>query len=217
MVVLPIERKLKKRVHKNIAFAQDILVMDIYNSFPQAVIHGGTALWRCHGSNRFSEDIDLYLPLALKGENLETFLESLRRKGFIVEKFKRTDNSIFAKFSYLGSVVRFEAVFKNIQNFVTKHFEMSDGTFILVNTLRPEEIVIEKISAYSKRRKVRDLYDIFFLLKFIEEKEKVKKPLTNLVGEFKKPEDEKELKVLIISGCVPTVEKMIEEVRRWVR
>jgi len=219
MVVLPIDKKLKKRAHKNIALAQDILVMEIYNSFPAAVIHGGTVLWRCYGSNRFSEDIDLYLPLAIKEKEkvLEEFLNSLRRNGFTVDKFKRTNKSIFAKFSYLDSVIRFEAVFKNIKNFVTKHFEMSDGTFILVNTLKPDDMIIEKISAYLKRRKVRDFYDIFFLLRFVEEKEEIKKPLARLVGEFKKPEDEKELKTLIISGSVPIVEKMLEEVKAWVR
>jgi predicted nucleotidyltransferase component of viral defense system len=217
MVVLPIDKKLKKRVHKNIALAQDILVMEIYNNFPAAVIHGGTALWRCYGSNRFSEDVDLYLPLAIKEKGLEEFLDNLRSKGFTVEKFKRTNNSIFAKFFYLDSVIRFEAVFKNIKNFVTKHFEMSDGTFILVNTLKPGDMIIEKISAYTKRRKVRDFYDIFFLLRFVEEKGEIKKPLARLAGEFKKPEDEKELKTLIISGSIPTFEKMLEEVKAWAR
>jgi predicted nucleotidyltransferase component of viral defense system len=219
MVVLPINKKLKKRAHKNIALAQDILVMEIYNNFPEAVIHGGTALWKCYGSNRFSEDVDLYLPLKVKEkeEVLEKFLNSLRRKGFTVEKFKRTNNSIFAKFSYLGSVIRFEAIFKNIKDFVTKHFEMSDGTFILVNTLKPNDIIIEKISAYFKRRKIKDFYDIFFLLRFVEKNEEISEYLMKLLKEFKKPEDEKELKTLIISGSVPKVEKMLEEVKAWAK
>jgi predicted nucleotidyltransferase component of viral defense system len=217
MVTLPIDKKLKKKIHKTIALAQDILVLELYDRFPSTVIHGGTAIWRCYGSNRFSEDIDIYLPLTLKNANFQEFLDSLKRKGFIIQKFKKTNNSIFAKFSYYDAIIRLEAVFKNVKNFVTKRFEMSDGTFILVKTLKPEEIIKEKILAYLKRRKVRDLYDIFFLLRFVEKKEEVGKVLNQLIKNFQKPIDEKELKVLIISGSIPTVEEMVEEVSKWVR
>ena len=61
MVVLPLHHKLKKKIHKTIALAQDILVMKMYEKFPNAIIHGETAIWRCYGSNRFSEDVDVYL------------------------------------------------------------------------------------------------------------------------------------------------------------
>jgi len=215
MVIIPIDKKLKKRVHKLVALAQDMLVMEMYNNFATAVIHGGTAIWRCYGSNRFSEDVDVYLPLSAK-ERMEKFLDNLKGKGFIVKKFKKTNNSVFAKFSYSSVVIRFEVIFKNIKNFVTKTFEMSDGTSILVNTLRPEEVIEEKISAYLKRKKIRDLYDIFFLLKFVEEKGKVKDALRRLIKEFVKPVDEKELKALIISGSVPRLEDMMEVIRKWV-
>jgi predicted nucleotidyltransferase component of viral defense system len=215
MVIIPIDKKLKKRVHKLVALAQDMLVMEMYDNFTAAVIHGGTAIWRCYGSNRFSEDVDVYLPLSAK-ERMEKFLDNLKGKGFIVKKFKKTNNSVFAKFSYSGVVIRFEVIFKNIKNFVTKTFEMSDGTSILVNTLRPEEVIEEKISAYLKRKKIRDLYDIFFLLKFVEEKGKVKDALGRLIKEFVKPVDEKELKALIISGSVPRLEDMMEVIRKWV-
>ncbi len=216
-MILPINKKLKKRRHKIIALAQDLLVLEIYNNFSKTIIHGGTAIWRCYGSNRFSEDIDVYLPLTLKRVNEEKFLNGLREKGFVVEKFKRTNNSIFGKFSYLTVVIRYEVVFKNVKKFITKPFEMSDGTSILVNILPPEEIIIEKISAYLKRKKVRDLYDIFFLLRFVENKKKVKKHLIKFLREFKKPIDEKELKVLIISGSVPSVKSMLETVKKWVK
>lgn len=45
----------------------------------------------------------------------------------------------------MGVIVSFEAVFKDIENYITKNFEMSDGTFILVNTLSPEDLLEEKI------------------------------------------------------------------------
>jgi predicted nucleotidyltransferase component of viral defense system len=216
MVILPIEKKLRKKIHKQVALAQDILILEVYNIFPKAIIHGDTAIWRCYGSNRFSEDVDFYFPLEVK-ERLQVLTENLKKRGFIIEKFKRTNNTIFAKFSYLNTSIRLEAVFKKIKNYVTKNFEMSDGTFILVNTLSPEEMILEKISAYKKRKKVRDLYDIFFLLKFVENKEKIKEALKDFLEKFEKPEDEKELKVLIISGSIPNVESMVEVMGAWVR
>jgi predicted nucleotidyltransferase component of viral defense system len=215
-VILPIEKKLRKKIHKQVALAQDILILEVYNIFPKAIIHGDTAIWRCYGSNRFSEDVDFYFPLEVK-ERLKVLTENLKKRGFIIEKFKTTNNTIFAKFSYLNTSIRLEAVFKKIKNYVTKNFEMSDGTFILVNTLSPEEMILEKISAYKKRKKVRDLYDIFFLLKFVENKEKIKEALKDFLEKFEKPEDEKELKVLIISGSIPNVESMVEVMRAWVR
>jgi len=216
MVILPIEKKLRKKIHKQVALAQDILILEVYNIFPKAIIHGGTAIWRCYGSNRFSEDVDFYFPLEVK-EKLQVLTENLKKRGFIIEKFKTTNNTIFAKFSYLNTSIRLEAVFKKIKKYVTKNFEMNDGTFILVNTLSPEEMILEKISAYKKRKKVRDLYDIFFLLKFVENKEKIKGALKDFLEKFEKPEDEKELKVLIISGSIPNVESMVEVMRAWVR
>jgi predicted nucleotidyltransferase component of viral defense system len=217
MVILPLEKKLRKARDKTIALAQDILVMEIYNHFPKAIVHGGTAVWRCYGSNRFSEDVDFYFPLEAKKANIKVFLDSLKAKGFVTEKFKKTNNSIFAKFSYSGVIVSCEAVFKNVKNFVVKPFEMIDGSSILVNTLLPEQIIEEKVHAYLKRGKIRDLYDIFFLLKFVENKDLVKNMLKLLVKKFKPPKDEKELKVLIISGSVPTAKFMLEELRKWVK
>lgn len=217
MVILPISKKLRKKVHRDIALAQDILVMGIYDVFPQAVIHGGTAIWRCYNSNRFSEDVDIYLPPDLKKSDLEKLKNRLERSGFRFKKFKKTNGSIFAKLTYLNVKVRFEAVLKNVKNFITKNFEMSDGSFILVNTLKPEDIICDKVSAYLKRKKIRDLYDIFFLLKFVRERKKIRNVLKKLLKEFSKPKDEKELKTLIIVGSIPTVENMIEVIKRWAK
>jgi len=217
MVILPLEKKLKKRMHKTIALVQDLLVMEIYDSFSSAVIHGGTAIWRCYGSNRFSEDVDFYFPPRLKKARFEDLQTSLKGKGFSILKFKKTDNSIFAKFSNLNAVVRLEVLFKGVKDFVTKDFEMSDGTSILVNTLKPEEMVKEKISAYLKRRKTRDLYDVFYLVKSVEDKEKVRDELADFLKKFRKPADEREFKALIISGSIPKPGEMLGAIQRWVR
>lgn len=217
MSSMPIANRLRKRMHRTIALVQDILVIEVYNSFPVAIIHGGTAIWRCYGGNRFSEDLDVYLPHNAKRANARNFLSNLKRKGFTVDKWKTTGNSIYGKFSSLGVSVRYEALFKNIRDFTVKHFEMSDGTFIIVNTLSPEQMIEEKVLAYLARKKVRDLYDVFFLLRFVENVTEVKDYLDRLMEGFQRPEDERILKTLIISGSIPTVENMLKGMRTWAK
>jgi predicted nucleotidyltransferase component of viral defense system len=60
--MIPLILRLKRANHKELAKAQDIIVKALYETFNEAVFHGGTCIWRCYGGNRFSEDIDVYLP-----------------------------------------------------------------------------------------------------------------------------------------------------------
>ncbi len=214
-MILPIANRLRKKVHKDTALAQDLMVIELYNSIPGAVIHGGTALWRCYGGSRFSEDIDAYLPKGARGSgSIKLFLNSLKNRGFVVRKFREKENSLFSVFSYMGTTVRFEAVFEDIGS-VVKPYEMSDGTFINVRTLEPNVLMMEKAAAYSKRKKIRDLYDVFFLLRHAERTAESRKSLLRLVGSFEEPKDKRDLKVLVISGAVPDVKDMVEEIRLW--
>ena len=77
-----------------------------------------------------------------------------------------------------------------------------------------EDIIREKVQAYSKRLKIRDLYDIFFLLRYVEDRDKIRKELNNLTADFKKPLDEKDLKILLFEGLTPTVQQMIDYIGR---
>jgi predicted nucleotidyltransferase component of viral defense system len=217
MVTIPLYHKLKKKIHKTIALAQDILIIKMYEKFTNAVIHGGTAIWRCYGSNRFSEDVDVYLPLKDKNKKtLEDFFDSLKSLGFATKKFKLTNNTLFSKLLYENVEVRFEASFKNIRS-VVKPFELIDGNFINVLTISAEDLIIEKINAYKKRKKVRDVYDINFLLKFVENREKILKKLKEFIKNFEKPVDEKELSTIIISGVVPDTKTILEGIIEWVK
>jgi predicted nucleotidyltransferase component of viral defense system len=217
MVVLPLHHKLKKKIHRTIALAQDILIMKMYEKFPNAVIHGGTAIWRCYGSNRFSEDVDVYLQPRDKNKKiLEDFFDNLKALGFLMRKFKLTNNTLFSKLSYENVEIRFEAAFKDIKCIV-KPFELTDGTFMNVLTLSAEDLILEKILAYRKRKKVRDVYDINFLLKFVNNREKIEKKLKEFLKTFEKPVDEKELSALIISGVAPSTKTILEEITSWVR
>ncbi len=209
---LPLVLKLKKASHKEIAGAQDLIIEELYRVFSQAVLHGGTAVWRCYRGSRFSEDIDVYLPK--NKEKIEALFKNLEKRGMVVEKKKITENSVYSRMKLNRAEVCFEATFKKIEGQL-RDYELADGNLIVVYTLSPEELVSEKIAAYLSRLKIRDLYDIFFLLKEVRERGKIENDLRRLLRERKRPVDEKELQVLIIDGLVLPWEKMWEYIKNW--
>lgn len=218
MALIPLEKRLRKGAHRKLAFAQDALVNLVYETFPKAVIHGGTAIWRCYSGKRFSEDVDLYLPPAsVNDDKLKEFVSFLKKNGFSVVKFKHTKRSIFSKLGLAGATLSLEAVTKNIKNVAVKPFEASDGTFMNVYTLAPEDLIVEKVEAYKSRGKVRDLYDVWFLLSLVENPRSVKRELEEFVKEFKEPKDYATLKALIVIGPVPAVEDLIGGIKSWAR
>ena len=90
---------------------------------------------------------------------------------------------------------------------------MAEGNLITVNALSPADLVREKLLAYRNRGLVRDVYDIFFLLRYVEDISQLRNDLLKFIKEFTNPVDEPELKVLILEGLVPSTRKMIEYIR----
>lgn len=211
---IPLNLKLRKKSEKEIAYAQDIIVEELYKFLPDAIIHGGTALWRCYQGNRFSEDIDVYIK---KDEvKIEEFFKSLERKGFRIIKKRVKESSLYSELSLNNVSVRFEATYQNKKSFFKK-YETSESFFINVYSLTPEDLVIEKVETYLKRRKIRDLYDIYFLLHHIENKKKIKDYLEKLIKNYEKPLDEENLANIIIAGLVPKSDQLLWEIKRWVK
>ena len=208
--MIPLILKLKKAVHKEIAKAQDLIVVTLYNVFNDAVIHGGTSIWRCYNGNRFSEDVDVYLTRNLK--KIDMLFEMLEKEGFFIEKKKIGENSIYSSLIFNKEVVRFEALFKRVKGSL-KEYETAEGNFLSVYTLTPEELIIEKINTYLKRYKIRDLYDIFFLLRYTEDSS-IKIALKEFLKKFKQPIDENELKIIILEGLVPNTEQMLSYIKK---
>lgn len=118
--------------------------------------------------------------------------------------------------SFDETEVRFEALFRHVEGIV-KEYETYEWTLFNVFTLAPEEMINEKIDAYLKRRKVRDLYDIFFLPRYASDAEKIKPGLTRPLRNFRDPVDEAELKAVILFGAIPTKEDILEYLERWVK
>jgi len=213
--MLPIQLKLKRRTHKEIAYAQDLIVETLYEFFPKAVMHGGTAIWRCYEGNRFSEDVDVYINK--DKEKINSLFDSLEKKGFQINKKRIKENSLYSTLKFNASTVRFEALFKTIRSPFLKEYETSEGILINIFTLTSENLIEEKINTYLKRKKIRDLYDIFFLLRHAEKSAKLKEKLKVFVEKFSNPEDEQNLKTIIIIGVIPTVKNMMEHIERWAR
>jgi len=214
MVNIPLNLKLKKKIERDIAYAQDIIVGELYKFFPNAIIHGGTAIWRCYQGNRFSEDVDVYINKNL--DKIEELFNSLKSKGFKIIKKRIKDNSIYSELDFNGIAARFEATFQDKKPFSRK-YETSESFFINVYTLSAEDLIIEKVETYLKRRKIRDLYDIYFLLNYAENKKAIENCLKKLIENYEKPKDEENLAGIIIMGAVPKSNELLTEIKRWAK
>ena len=211
MEKVPLQARLKREVHRKVAYAQDVIVREVYSVFNGAVLHGGTAIWRCYNGRRFSEDLDFYFPKDRK--KIELLFDNLKKHGFVILRKKISDTSVYSELEMDRISVRLEATFQKILG-VLCDYEMSDGNFISIYSLTPEQFLVEKVNTYLKRFKVRDLWDIFFLLKNIENPGKIKE-IEKLIKNYKKPIDEENLKVILLEGVVPSAREMIDYIKRW--
>ncbi|VVB66389.1 Nucleotidyl transferase AbiEii toxin, Type IV TA system [Candidatus Gugararchaeum adminiculabundum] len=206
---IPLEKRLKKRAHIDVGLLQDEVTEVLYSLENRLVFHGGTAVWRCYGGNRFSEDLDFYCSDATKVE--EGLKERLEARGLNVDKFKKTGNLIFCKVSGADMQVRVEINFSSKPAPpVAKPFEKIDGSFMSVLTLSPEDLILEKCDAYANRLFVRDIYDIFHLSNFVKGEPKAKQRVLLLLKSIKPPVDEKNLKAIVYSGNIPSFKQMVE-------
>jgi predicted nucleotidyltransferase component of viral defense system len=207
---IPLYDRLKRKAHRDIALLQDRLVDAIYEIAPSAVMHGGTAIWRCHGANRFSEDVDFYLK---KGEWSEKrFRDAMARAGLSIVKYKDTGNTIFSKISDGVSEVRFEANFRmpEKESIMPIPYERADGGKMDIFSIMPGPMLMEKAEAYISRKLMRDIYDVYFLSSIAspdEAKDIIKKALDI------EPIDKDSLSAIVYSGAVPSI-KQIKDVLR---
>lgn len=209
---IPLKNLLKRQSQVQLAELQDEALEAVYSVFPNAVLHGGTAIWRCFQGNRFSEDLDFYAPV---GKEFRPKLEAeLKKRGLFLAKFKQTENVVFAKISNNQTEVSIEIAVRKSPEKNSVPFEKTDGSFTEIFSLSGESFIVEKASAYQDRRLVRDLYDVYFLLGKFGLTEKPRKELEKLVKNFKQPLDEKNLKILVFSGIAPSSKTMLEKIRQ---
>ena len=209
---IPLSKQLKKRVHLELAMLQDE-VMDIIYSLCRndpPVLHGGTAIWRCYDGKRFSEDLDFYG--SLEKDFKEKLRNAVNARGFVLEKYKQTNNTVFAKISNGATVVKLEIALRKAPEKTVKHYEKTDGSVIDIYTLSAETLIIEKINAYNGRRYIRDIYDVYYLSSFTEKIDR--KIMQRFIDNIEMPIDEKNLRTLIYSGVAPSFEQIVSALKR---
>lgn len=211
MKKVPLYIRIRKESHRKIAYAQDLIVEEVYKEFDKPILHGGTAIWRCYEGKRFSEDLDFYLPR--NKDKINRLFASLEKKGFQIIRKKVSANSIYSELRLARVSVRLEATFQRAEGIIAD-YEMLNGNMISIYSLAPETIILEKVKAYLKRLKVRDLWDIFFLLRHVKDAGSIKGYIAMLIKGYKKPFDEQDLKALIMEGIVPSAGEMIEYIKR---
>ena len=126
---LPLSLWIKKETQRKIAQAQDIIVEEVYAIFEKAILHGGTAIWRCYAGKRFSEDIDFYFPK--NKEKIDSIFQSLTNKGFQVLKKKISETSVYSELLFERTSVRLEATFLKKEAIITD-YETLNGRIIAV-------------------------------------------------------------------------------------
>ena len=144
------------------------------------VLKGGTALKMCYKLDRFSEDIDLD---GTNGNQIITICQKFSKKyGYSMRVAKNTDTVKRCMINYNGikpMKVELSARKKEI---------LEDETVVIdgIRTYTIDIMTELKVSAYQQRDKIRDLYDIAFLINnYYDELEKATKRILRTALEYK--------------------------------
>ena len=155
-------------------YFQEIILFILYSEFgKELVFKGGTALTKCYGFDRFSEDLDFTGAI---DKDLDRIISKGLRKFYIDFESKKIDNKLVYRINgplYANhpntsckiiidirrESVILEPAIKRIGLHI-KEIPMFD-----VVVMAEPEIFAEKIRAIFKRDKARDMYDLFYLVK----------------------------------------------------
>lgn len=211
---VPIANLLRRRSQLEIAAFQDTVVDILYRADKEIVLHGGTAVWRCYDGNRFSDDIDAYISPKSDIDNLKAeILLAASAAGIGVRKIKDTGNLLFIALSMGRAYMKVEINHrKGHLHPISRGYERVDGTRTEVLTLSTDDLIAEKIAAYKDRRFIRDIYDIYLLCNYADEK-KIGKAALGFLKDIRPPINESELDGLVYLGVTPTFKSMVEAIR----
>jgi predicted nucleotidyltransferase component of viral defense system len=163
---------LKNREHIEKDYFQDVLLYHLYKKSNNFIFKGGTCLYKLYNLPRFSEDLDFSI---LTQKNIKETIESVARELKAKIESKKTKTSFLFKLRFSGiltqfNIVRIDVSLFNIvfgfevKNYVSPYVDIPPFS---LRVLKLEEMLAEKIHALIKRNNARDLYDLFFLLRFV--------------------------------------------------
>ena len=215
MLRIPLLKKLKRRTHREVGLAQDAVTEAVYKLDSTATLHGGTSIWRCYKGNRFSDDLDFYL--TPKKEFQQELMEELKLYNMQLAKYKETVNGIYSKIRSENAVISLEASFLKKPSRVVREFERMDGTTMDVLTLTAEDLLMEKLNAFTNRKLIRDFYDVYYLSSIAEPSREQKKRIQEALAKRILPVDESNLKAIVITGAVPSFNEMVQAIKRRIK
>ena len=209
---VPLANQLRKRQQVEISILQDEMTRIVYNISDDSVLHGGTSVWRCYSGKRFSEDLDFY---SMSFPDLvDKFRREISAAGLSITKLDDAGSVISSRICDGRVKVRLDINHKRKVEGIPVKYELSDGSYTEVLSLSPNQIILEKIAAYTDRRFVRDIYDIYHLSSITDDLSSIKDRLSVFLDQIEKPVDEQILRSLVYIGNPPTFERMIGELRR---
>lgn len=171
-------RRLKNLGQAEKDYFQNIILFIIYQSYGnELVFKGGTALNKCYGLDRFSEDLDFTCQNKIDIKNLEDGMK--RFKLEFENETKEYSNGLKITLRikgplYIGmrhSLCKFIIDLSFRENVMLKPEIRTIGRFLEeipsfdVFVMQEKEILAEKARAIVSRNKARDVYDFWFLLK----------------------------------------------------
>ncbi len=197
----------------------------------QILFKGGTALRLIHESPRYSEDLD-FTGFVIKEKDIETILKrtlvAVNREGI---DMKITESKSTSG-GYLSIIEGTAGEWKpriliNVSlrpKTVEKEAVLITNPFMppyLVFSLPENQMVLEKINALLKRKKPRDFFDLYFILRKGISRKIVASHKNKLMSEIKEIDDKaisRELKLFLPRSFWPVIrnlrENLIKELER---
>lgn len=208
------------------AIIEDEVVDLILKQYGNFVMHGGTAVWRCYGGNRFSRDVDFYSNLDPSEES--PFQKQLHKllvdHGYPIkeEKYNNKTKTLHVIFRREGTTGKLDITFAKAKGDAVEYLRV-DGAKRIIHALSPEALFNEKIDAYSNKyenlgQEIQDIYDMMILKNRIDKPSKETcKRLSAFLSKVKgtAPKDERTLKQLVLSGVAPDFSSIIGILEKW--
>jgi len=159
-------------------YFQNIILFILYQNYGKDIVFkGGTALKKCFGLDRFSEDLDFTCLNKINIKKLDDGLKRFKIEFELNSKNYENGLKIILRIKgplYIGirqSLCKFIIDFSYRENIILKPEIKTIGRFMEetpsfdVFVMQEKEILAEKIRAIQTRTKARDAYDLWFLLK----------------------------------------------------
>lgn len=207
---MSIYEKLDKPEKRIRADLEDKVIDIIFSITNNAVFHGGTCVWRCFGGERFSKDIDIYIK---NKKVVKKIIDYLNYNGYrtklSIPSFSK--NNIDFYFYKVKGILDLQIAVLDVHGGFND-YENLNGSKININTLNPENIILEKIDAYNDRREARDLYDIWILTRYYRLTEKSWSDLDTFIYSIKPCVNYGDLLANVYGKC-PSCEEMVNDIK----